>query len=74
MTEAQLKECEVMAHRFLYYVMDEPALPDMVYDALERSARAVCPPDSPVQGVGSSLRSSYTEEHIQRAHELAGTL
>ena len=60
-------ELQVMAHRYLYYVRAEPVLPDMVYDQLEREARAVCPPDSPVHGVGSSLPSSYTREQINKA-------
>lgn len=65
-------EVEVMAHRYLYYVLAEPVLPDMVYDVLEREARAVLPDTSPVHGVGSSLSSSYTEQHKQRALTLRG--
>lgn len=63
-------ETEVMAHRYLYYVMCDPRMPDLVYDALERKARDACPPESPVHGVGSSLLSSYTAEHIARANQL----
>ena len=59
MTEAEILEREVLAHRYLYYVLAEPALPDMEYDIVERRAREVCPPESPVHGVGSSLPSSY---------------
>jgi len=66
------EEIEVMAHRYLYYVLAEPQLPDLVYDELERKARAVCPPESPVHGVGSSLPSSYKQEHIARAKQLIG--
>jgi NAD-dependent DNA ligase len=65
-------EVEVMAHRYLYYVLTEPALPDLVYDVLEREARAVLPDTSPVQRVGSCLPSSYTDEHKQRALTLRG--
>lgn len=64
-------EIEVMAHRYRYYVLSEPALPDLVYDVLERAARAVLPADSVVQKVGSCLPSSYSEVHKQRAKELA---
>ena len=59
MTEAQRLEREVLAHRYLYYVLAEPALLDYEYDLVERRAREVCPPESPVHGVGSSLPSSY---------------
>jgi NAD-dependent DNA ligase len=68
----QKLETEVMAHRYLYYVLSEPQLPDLVYDVLEREARAACEPDSPVHGVGSSLPSSYAPEHIERAKQLLG--
>jgi len=60
MSEAEILEREVLAHRYLYYVLAEPALPDATYDILERRARAVCPTESPVHGVGSSLPSSYS--------------
>jgi NAD-dependent DNA ligase len=65
-------EVEVMAHRYLYYVLAEPQLPDLVYDQLEREARKVLPSESPVQKVGSSLSSSYNSEHIKRANQLQG--
>lgn len=65
-------ETEVMAHRYLYYVLADPRMPDLVYDALERQAREVCPPESPVHGVGSSLASSYTDAHVLRAKQLLG--
>lgn len=65
-------ETEVMAHRYLYYVLSEPQLPDLVYDVLEREARAACPPESPVHGVGSSLPSSYSPAHVHRANQLLG--
>ena len=65
-------ETEVLAHRYLYYVLAEPILPDLVYDVLEREARAICPMDSPVHGVGSSLPSSYPESAILRAKQLQG--
>ena len=57
-------EDEVMAHRYLYYVLAEPVLTDADYDTLERRAREVCPPESPVHKVGSSLPSSYTKEQM----------
>lgn len=65
-------ETEVMAHRYLYYVLAEPVLPDLVYDVLEREAREKVSKDSPIQRVGSSLKTSYSVEHIKRAHQLLG--
>jgi len=63
-------ETLVMAHRYLYYVLGEPVLSDHSYDVLERAAREICPKDSPVHGIGSSLSTSYTEEQINKAVEL----
>jgi len=60
-------EDEVMAHRYLYYVLAEPVLTDADYDTLERRAREVCPPESPVHKVGSSLPSSYTKKQVELA-------
>jgi NAD-dependent DNA ligase len=60
-------EDEVMAHRYLYYVLSEPVLPDAAYDVIERLARKVCPLESPVHGVGSSLPSSYSAAQIELA-------
>ncbi len=64
-----LTECEVMAHRYLYYVLGTPVITDFMYDQLERTARQVLPPSSCVHSVGSSLASSYTIHHIQMAEE-----
>jgi NAD-dependent DNA ligase len=72
MATADTLELEVMAHRYLYYVLSEPQLPDLTYDVLEREARAVCPPESPVHGVGSSLPSSYTAAQVALAKRWLG--
>ena len=64
-------ETEVMAHRYLYYVLSNNIISDAEYDVLERKAREVCPPESPVHGIGSSLPSSYTTEHYDRAMQIA---
>jgi NAD-dependent DNA ligase len=69
MTPKEL-ETEVMAYRYLYYVLAEPVLSDHDYDVLERKVRAVLPSDSPVQGVGSSLSHSYTQVQINRAEDM----
>lgn len=55
-------EREVLIHRYLYYVEACPILPDCEYDKIERKAREVCPPESKVHGIGSSLPSSYPED------------
>lgn len=60
-------ELQVLAHRYRYYVLSSPILSDSEYDALERKARAVLPPESPVHGVGSSLRSSYSSAVVTYA-------
>jgi NAD-dependent DNA ligase len=72
MIDAKKHELEVLAHRYLYYVLGEPVLPDLVYDMLEREARGICPRESPVHGVGSSLPESYSEDVKQRAKQLQG--
>jgi NAD-dependent DNA ligase len=64
------KELQVMAHRYLYYVMCSPVLSDSIYDVIEREARAICPPESPVHGIGSSLASGYTGSQVEYAHAL----
>jgi NAD-dependent DNA ligase len=63
-------EDQVMAHRYLYYVLAEPVLHDAVYDTIERKAREVCPPESPVHGIGSSLPGSYSDEHVLLATQM----
>lgn len=65
-------EKEVMIHRYCYYVLAEPLLPDAEYDKIERAARAALPEASPVHGVGSSLPSSYTDEVKQEAERRRG--
>lgn len=72
MATAEELELEVMAHRYLYYVLADPRMPDLAYDALERQARALCGPDSPVHGVGSCLPASYSAAQVARAKALLG--
>jgi NAD-dependent DNA ligase len=69
MTPLQL-ETEVMAHRYLYYVLSEQSVSDAEYDVLERKAREVCDSGSPVHGVGSSLASSYKSSEKELAVKL----
>lgn len=59
---AKLAEAIVMAHRYLYYVLNESFLHDLEYDVLERHVRTMEQlQDSPIQKVGSSLESDYTQ-------------
>lgn len=60
----------VLIHRYLYYVLTDPVIPDHTYDVLERKARAICPPESKVHGIGSSLESNYPEEIKAKALRL----
>lgn len=69
MTPEQL-ELSVMAHRYLYYVLADTILSDSAYDFIEREARSVCPPESPVHKLGSSLPSSYTRAQVEYANHL----
>jgi len=62
-------EREIMIHRYCYYVLDAPLISDAEYDILEREARATLPDTSPVQGIGSSLASSYSVSIIEEAQE-----
>ena len=70
MTESDRLERQVLAHRYLYYVKAEPIISDYEYDLIERRAREVCPPSSPVHSVGSSLPWSYSPEIIRYAEGL----
>jgi len=54
-------EEQVLVHRYCYYVLANPLVPDVVYDQIEREARKVYPEDNVVHKVGSSLPSSYPE-------------
>ena len=63
-------ERTVMAHRYLYYILNSPVLADIDYDSLERSARAVLPPTSPVHQPGSSLPEDYAPDVIHLARAL----
>ena len=52
---------EVRAHRYRYYVLDQPTVSDVEYDALERELRALeeahpdlADPNSPTRRVGAA--------------------
>lgn len=65
-------EEQVLLHRYCYYVLAHPLLPDAEYDKIEREARSVYPVDSVVHQIGSSLASSYSEDIRALAHKLTG--
>lgn len=65
-------EEQVLLHRYCYYVLADPILPDSEYDKIEREARYIYPSDSVVHLVGSSLPSSYPEHIKQMALKLKG--
>jgi NAD-dependent DNA ligase len=69
MTPAEL-ETEVMAHRYLYYVVCRPVISDRDYDALEARAKAVVGVDSPVNNPGSDREQDYSDAALHRVTEL----
>lgn len=50
-----------MAHRYLYYVKNQPVISDQEYDKLEERVRKFAPPDHPIHKVGSDQDSSYDD-------------
>jgi len=54
-------EALVMAHRYLYYVLNTPIISDYEYNQLEHEAREVLPKSSPVHSAGSEANSSYSD-------------
>lgn len=50
-----------LVHRYRYYVLNDPTIADSIYDAMEKKAREECDYNHPINGVGSSLSSSYPE-------------
>lgn len=70
MQQPEYYERLVLAHRYLYYVLDDPLISDFEYDKLERIARELCEGSSPVHGVGSCLKTSYSPEVIKYAETL----
>lgn len=55
----------VLAHRYLYYVENNPIISDYEYDILEKKALKVCDEDSPLHNPGSDLMDSYSSEIIE---------
>jgi len=63
-------EIQLLAHRYLYYVLQRPVLTDYVYDMLERKIRKRLPETSVVWEVGSERPEDYNEEVRAYAAEL----
>lgn len=59
-----------MGHRYLYYVMNKPVIPDDRYDQLEREALETAPEDHPIHKPGSDMAFSYSQHHIQIAEKI----
>lgn len=59
-----------LAHRYLYYVLNEPIISDMEYDILEKEARKTADGDHQINKPGSDLKSSYTTEIIKLANNM----
>jgi NAD-dependent DNA ligase len=57
-------ENNLLAHRYLYYVLAEPVMSDYTYDMAENEARTFLPEYSVIHGVGSPLASSYSKEVV----------
>lgn len=64
-------ELEVLAHRYLYYVLARPVLSDYDYDRLEARAKRELPGDSPVHTVGSDCASDYPADVVAYARGLS---
>jgi NAD-dependent DNA ligase len=66
------EERELMAHRYLYYILAEPVITDYQYDMREKAFRDKIGEDSksPIMLPGSSLESSYTAEEVTTAFYL----
>lgn len=65
---------DILAHRYLYYILAAPVLSDFDYDVLEKRAVAELPADHPVHKPGSDLAKDYPDHVIERAlmlHRLA---
>lgn len=56
------KELLALAHRYLYYVKNSPAISDREYDNLECDATIGLRPDSPLNKPGSDRAEDYSAE------------
>jgi len=72
LSKEQLRKSEilVLAHRYLYYVLNTPVISDRAYDELEKAAIKILPSTSDVNKPGSDLDSSYSQEVKDKAQLL----
>ncbi|MCL6593949.1 MAG: NAD-dependent DNA ligase LigA, partial [Alicyclobacillus sp.] len=64
---------QIRHHDYLYYVLDQPEVPDAVYDELMRELQALeaafpqwVTPDSPTQRVGGAPLTGFTKVHHEQ--------
>jgi NAD-dependent DNA ligase len=73
MTDPKLRgmERDLMAHRYLYYVMELPVISDTNYDMSERAFLRMNIGDleTVINHPGSCLESSYTADEIELAKQ-----
>lgn len=72
MIDSSNKDLEniVLAHRYLYYVLMTPILPDYTYDSLEEYALTKVSEDSIIRFPGSNLEEDYSDEIKELANKL----
>lgn len=71
----EMEETELMSHRYLYYVLGTPIIPDREYDRRERLFLEVIKDmegsqNSPLHDTGSDRAESYTLEQVSLATAL----
>ncbi len=70
---SDMKSIELLclAHRYLYYVKNAPAISDYRYDLLESEALKAISHDSLLNKPGSDRAEDYPKEAIELAEKLA---
>lgn len=63
-------EERLLAHRYLYYVLNTPVISDYAYDRLERAALRVVPKDSALHRPGSDRAEDYPPSVVAHAKGL----
>ena len=67
------KKKEILVHRYLYYVLNEPIISDYEYDTLEKNYLKNNSNDADITKPGSSLSSSYSQEIINLSNKKVAT-
>jgi len=60
----------VLAHRYLYYVLNSPVISDEEYDRLERQVLPTVTKDSMLHLAGSEFEEDYPNEVINYAFQM----